>query len=95
MNANAFRHFYNYHFAENHKIWDRYILPLSYEQFSQHADYSIGSVRDQIIHLLDVDELWFSELRNIEPPEPLPSTNLDDCKLIRERWDAIEQFMLE
>ena len=23
MNANAFRHFYDYHFAENRKIWDR------------------------------------------------------------------------
>ena len=35
MNANAFRHFYEYHFAENRKIWDRYITPLSQEQFTQ------------------------------------------------------------
>jgi len=95
MNANAFRHFYNYHFAENRKIWERFIVPLSHEEFTKPADYSIGSVRDQIIHLMDVDELWFSELRNVEPLEPLPSTNLDDRKLIRQHWDAIEQFMLE
>ena len=25
MNANAFRHFYEYHFAKNRKIWDSYI----------------------------------------------------------------------
>jgi hypothetical protein len=25
MNADAFRHFYDYHFAENHKLWDRYV----------------------------------------------------------------------
>jgi len=95
MNAKTFRHFYNYHIAENRKVWERYILPLSHEQFTQRVGYSVGSVRDQIIHLMDVDEIWFSELRNVEPSEPLPSTNLDDRKLIRERWDAIEQFMLE
>ena len=39
MNANAFRHFYDYHFAENRKIWDRYVTPLSYEKFTQHVDY--------------------------------------------------------
>ena len=29
MNANAFRHFYDYHFTENRKIWDSCITPLS------------------------------------------------------------------
>ena len=56
MNANAFRHFYDYHFAENRKIWDRYVTQLSHEQFTQQADYSHGSVRDQIVHLMSVDE---------------------------------------
>ena len=35
MNANAFRHFYDYHFAENRKIWDRYVTLLSHERFTQ------------------------------------------------------------
>jgi len=60
MNANAFRHFYNYHFSENRSLWDRYITPLSQEQFTQAANYSHGSVRDQIVHLMNVDEIWFS-----------------------------------
>lgn len=34
MNADAFRHFYNYHFAENRKLWDRYITQLTSEQFT-------------------------------------------------------------
>ena len=29
MNADAFRHFYDYHIAENRKIWDSYVTPLS------------------------------------------------------------------
>jgi len=93
MNANAFRHFYNYHFTENRKIWDSYIVPLSYEQFTQEIDYSHGSVRDQIVHLMGVDELWFSKLRGVEPLEPFSPASFADRESIRAHWDTIEQRM--
>lgn len=32
MNADAFRHFYEYHFAQNRKIWDAYVTSLPQEQ---------------------------------------------------------------
>jgi uncharacterized damage-inducible protein DinB len=95
MNANAFRHFYAYHFAENRKIWDRDIAPLSHEQFTRPVDYSHGSVRDQIVHLMSTDEVWFSGLRGVEFPEPFESADSDDRNLIRERWDLVEQNMRE
>jgi uncharacterized damage-inducible protein DinB len=93
MNADAFRHFYDYHFAENRKIWDTYVTPLSHEQFTQEVDYSHGSVRDQIIHLMSVDDAWFSELRGVEPSEPFPPANLDDRESIRAHWDRVERKM--
>jgi uncharacterized damage-inducible protein DinB len=95
MNADAFRHFYDYHFSENRKIWDRYVTQLSYEQFTQQAGYSHGSVRDQILHLMDVEDVWFSELRGIQPSEPLSPTDLDDRQKIRENWDRVEQSVRE
>ena len=93
MNANAFRHFYDYHFAENRKIWDTYITSLSQEQFTQPTDYSSGSVRNQIVHLMSADDSWFSGLRGVEIPEPLDPANFDDRKIIRAQWDNIEQNM--
>jgi len=93
MNANAFRHFYDYHFAENRKIWDRYVAPLSHEKFAQHADYSHGSVRDQIVHLISADDTWFSQLRGVELPVDFPPADFDDRDLIREHWDKLEQNM--
>lgn len=92
MNADAFRHFYGYHFAENRRIWD-YITQLTPEQFAQPAGYSHGSVRDQIVHLMSVDELWFAELQGVEPSEPFPAADFDDRDNIRARWDSIEQGM--
>jgi len=95
MNANAFRHFYDYHFTENRKIWDTYITPLSHEQFTQNVGYSHGSVRNQIVHLMSADDTWFSPLRGLEIPESLNPADFDDRKIIRAHWDNVEQNMRE
>lgn len=101
MNADAFRHFYDYHFAENRKIWDSYVTQLSPEHFNQPASYSHGSVRDQIVHIMNVEEGWFTELRGGEFPEPFPSSSSsssadsDDREAIRARWDSVMQSMRE
>ena len=86
MNANAFRHF-----SENRKIWDSHISLLSYEQFTQNVDYSHGSVRDQIVHLMRVDDNWFSGLRGVEFPETFNPADFDDRNIIRAHSDNVEQ----
>jgi uncharacterized damage-inducible protein DinB len=93
MNVHAFRHLYAYHFAENRKLWDEYVAQLSFEQFTRPCDYSHGSVRQQIVHLLDVDDVWFSELQGVAPLEPLPASDADDRATIRAHWDQVEQRM--
>ncbi len=93
MNADAFRHFYEYHFTENRKIWDRYVTSLSQEQFTQNVAYSYGSVRDQIVHLMSADDYWFSGLRGVKRPEPLNPTDFNDRAILRTHWDTIERTM--
>jgi uncharacterized damage-inducible protein DinB len=92
MNADAFRHLYGYHLSENRKLWE-HVAQLSHEQFTQAAGYSHGSVRDQIVHLIDADETWLSELRGVEPSEPLPPASGDDRERIRAHWDRVEQVV--
>jgi uncharacterized damage-inducible protein DinB len=93
MNADAFRQFYDYHFAQNRKIWDEYIKPLSDEQFTREVGYSHGSVRNQAVHIMSTDEAWFSDLRRAGFPEELSPAELDDREAIRDRWDKVEQDM--
>jgi uncharacterized damage-inducible protein DinB len=93
MNADAFRHFYNYHFTENRKIWDSYVMPLTQEQFTQEVRYSHGSVRNQIVHLISADDTWFSGLRGLAIPEPLNPADFDDRQVIRAHWDNVEHNM--
>ncbi|MEZ4660419.1 MAG: DinB family protein [Caldilineaceae bacterium] len=93
MNAAAFRHLYNYHLAENRKIWDICVNQLSAAQFMQKVNYSHGSVRDQIVHLINADDIWFSELRGVDPTEPPLSVDVDDRAYIHTYWDQVQKNM--
>jgi uncharacterized damage-inducible protein DinB len=93
MNAEAFRQYYEYHFAENRKMWDSCVMQLTFEQFTRASGYSHGSVRDQLLHLMSVDDVWFSELCGRQPFEPFSPAEYDDRELLRAYWDGIEQKM--
>ncbi len=91
MNVAMFRHFYDYHFAMNRFIWNQYISQLSDEAFLQAADYAHGSVRNQVIHMLHVDEAWFADLSGRTPPEQPDPTEFTDRPQIRAYWDQVER----
>jgi uncharacterized damage-inducible protein DinB len=93
MNADAFRHFFDYHFSENRTIWHKYIPSLTDEQLTQNVGYSHGSVRNQIVHVMSVDDTWFSGLRGVEIPDSLDPDTFVDRNTIRVQWDAVEQRM--
>ncbi|MFN8419467.1 MAG: DinB family protein [Anaerolineae bacterium] len=92
MNAQAFRHFYDYHFYEYRKLWKVYITSLPQELFIKDADYSLGSVRNHIIHLINVEEGWFTGLRKVDFAEPLDAA-VEDRNVIRARWDQVVEGM--
>lgn len=97
MTADDFRRLSDYHFAMSRLVWD-IASQLSDEAFDQEIAYSLGSVRHQLMHLLAVDEGWFTGLRNDPWPEdtapgaPMPTPSRAD---IRERWDDVERRMRE
>lgn len=91
MNVDAFRQLYDYHFAENRRLWDDHILPLTQEQFTALTTYSLGSVRNQIVHLMEVDQAWFSGLRGIAQPDFLTPEDCADRGVIRAYGDEVER----
>lgn len=93
MNTDALRHLFGYHFAENRLLWDKLVAQVSWEQFTRPSDYSHGSVRDQIIHLISVDNTWFSGLSGRPIPGPLDPTHFNSFEAIRTHWDLIEMAM--
>jgi uncharacterized damage-inducible protein DinB len=95
MNADAFRQLYDYHFRENRKLWDSYVTLLSQGQFTQPVAYSLGSVRNHMVHLMEVEDVWFSELKGLTEPAIPFMAESDDRTMIRQQWDVVEQMMRE
>lgn len=93
MNADAFRHLYEYHFTANRKIWDRCILPLSDAQFKVKVEYGVGSIRNHVVHMMNIDDRWFSGLRGEPVPGFLNPVHFGKREVIRARWDVVETKM--
>ena len=60
------------------KFGTGYITPLTWEQFNQTVGYSHGSIRNQIIHIMNVDAVWFNPLRGVELPDYVNPGDSDD-----------------
>jgi len=93
MNANRFRHLYEYHFALNRKLWDECIVPLTDEQFTRKVEYSVGSVRNQVVHMLNIEDRWFSGLRGEPVPDFARFEEYVERTPIRKKWDGVESRM--
>ncbi len=91
MNTIFFSQLYDYHFAENRKTWNWYINDLPQHQFTQKSDYSHGSVRNHFVHLMNVEDSWFSGLRGVEIPNFANPIHYDDRNKLRSAWDLVEE----
>ena len=68
-------------------------MPLSDEEFMRPLAYSIGSLRNQIVHMISVDQRWFARLKQNEVPPSLVYDNFSDRAHIRATWDTVEAEM--
>jgi uncharacterized damage-inducible protein DinB len=90
MTADHFRELYEYHFSLNRKVWDELVMPLSKAQFLQELPYSVGSIRNQCVHVMNIDDRWFSGLRGEEVPGFANPVYYGTREKIRAEWDAVE-----
>ena len=93
MNADHFRNLYDYHFAMNRKLWDTYVVTLSDEQYTQEIPYSVGSIRNHVVHMANIDDRWFHGLRGLEPPGFVNAANHPSREDTRAEWDRVEADM--
>lgn len=83
----------HYHYWANHRIWP-YVLQLTETQFTQPSDYSIGSVKDQLVHMLWAEEIWLNRISGIDERPTYEPEDFPDAASIQAHWDKIEQRML-
>ena len=95
MRAEHIRTLYDHHISTNRRLWDSSIMTLSDEQFTRPLDYSVGSIRHQCVHLMSIDERWFSGLRGEPLPDFLDPLKFPTRAAVRAYWDIVETRMTD
>lgn len=90
MNAEFFKTLFDYNYAAYHRLWNESIDLLSEEDFKRSLEYSIGSIHDQVIHMMSADWIWLSRLQGTSPGEMFNPADFPTREAIRERWNEIE-----
>lgn len=65
MNAAAIRVLYDYNAWAHAQVWQA-MKSLDEEQFTQSFDYSLGSLRDHLVHVASVDARWWARVRGAD-----------------------------
>jgi uncharacterized damage-inducible protein DinB len=90
MQPDAFRSLFAYHLSANRLLWDRCIVPLADEPFRRKTPYSLGSIRNQVVHMMNMEDRWFSALRGEDIPGILNPVYFGTAATVRARWDVVE-----
>lgn len=93
MNLELIQQLYDYNYAMHRRLWES-IVQLTDAQFVEDIPYSIGSVRNHMVHLNSVDERWLARVKQTELP---PRTYAEDFKTIAEvhaKYTSVEADIL-
>ena len=93
MNAEIVRTMVEYNYAAHRRLWDS-ITYLTDAQFVQDVDYSIGSVRNHMVHLINVDSRWLARLQHAPVPDRLMNDDFTTVEATRRKWAAVEAAVL-
>ena len=89
MNAAYFRRMIDYTYWAHHLVWGC-IAELSDEQFQRPSDYSIGSLYQQVTHVIGGERRWLQIVRGEQPAASLNPGDFADRAAIEARWQEIE-----
>jgi len=94
MNLDTIKTFHTYHDWANDQVL-ACVAQLDETQYKQAQDYSIGSVENQIYHVMHSDWWAMHYLLNTLPdkndPQTLKQTDYPTLAAIQERWPQIRQ----
>lgn len=88
MDVKAMQTLFNYHYGMFEPVWDC-ATSLSAEQFIEESDYSLGSVRNHLVHCLNVDDRWLARLQGRVLPPVLEEADYPDQAVVRGMWDVV------
>ena len=93
MDGQTIRMLFDYHYALFDRIW-AIADQLTAEQFVAENDYSLGSVRNHLVHCMNVDERWLARIQGVVEPDLLNEEDFPDQAAARVYWDSVRERVL-
>lgn len=94
MTPEAIRQLLEYHYWASQQVWDC-IMALTDEQFTQPIDYSMGSIRHHVIHVMSATQRWIKRLQQAELPPPLPYEDFPTRAEAKAMWEVLKAASLD
>ena len=94
MNPEAIRLLFEYHYWASERVWEC-IMTLTDEQFVQPIDYSLGSIRNQIVHVMSATQRWIKRLQQAQVSEQLAFGDYPTRAEAKAMWDILKVATLD
>ena len=94
MKPNEIKQIFDYNYWAFERVWDC-ISHLSDEQFVEEIDYSTGSIRNLVVHLMGSSRNWISRLAGTEMPPRLVFEDFGSLSKTKAKWDELRKELLD
>src|ERR1700752_236886 len=94
MKSNEIITFFDYNFWAFDRVWEG-ISQISDEQFVEEIDYSTGSIRNLVVHVMGGNRNWMSRLQGTEMSPRLVFADFDSLSKTKAKWDELQEEFLD
>ena len=94
MRSNEIRTLFGYGYWAFEKVWAS-IDPLTDAQFVEDLDYSRGSVRNQMVHMMSATRRWIVRLNGGEMVPHLAFEDFTTRAAARSKWDELRDEAMD
>ncbi|HXQ35109.1 MAG TPA: DinB family protein [Anaerolineales bacterium] len=94
MKSNEIITFFDYNFWAFDRVWEC-ISQISDEQFVEEIDYSTGSIRNLVVHVMGGNRNWMSRLQGTEMSPRLVFADFDSLSKTKAKWDELQEEFLD
>ena len=94
MKPNEIRKIFDYNYWAFERVWEC-ISQISDEQFVHEIDYSNGSIRNLVIHMMSANRNWMCHLQDVDMLPRLVFEDFPTLSGTKAKWDELKKEFLD
>ena len=94
MKSDEIKTIYDYNVWAFERVWEC-VSQISDEQFVENVDYSTGSIRNIVVHMMSAADRWMVRLQGGVLQLHLAFEDFDTLSKTKTKWDELQEKLLE